>query len=81
MLAQGQPADALPYLERAQKLTPEGNIRAEVRFALARALWSARRTDRQRAVTLANEAKAHWQRLGHTPRLAQTSQWLATHSR
>ncbi len=81
LLAQGKPAEALPFLERAQKLAPEGNIRAELRFALARALWSAKRPDRQRAVTLATEAKDHWQRLNHAPRLAQTTQWLANHSR
>ncbi len=81
MLAQGQPAEALPFLERAQKLTPEGNIRAEVRFALARALWGAKRSERPRAVALATEARDYWQRLGHAPRQEMTSQWLTAHSR
>jgi tetratricopeptide (TPR) repeat protein len=81
LLDQGKPAKALPFLERAQKLTPEGNIRAEVRFSLARALWAAKRSERPRAVTLATEARDYWQRLGHAPRLERTSQWLSSHSR
>ncbi len=81
LLAQGRPAEALPFLERAQKLTPEGNIRADVRFALARALWAAKRSERPRAVSLATEARDYWQRLGHASRLEVTSQWLASHSR
>jgi serine/threonine-protein kinase len=81
LLDQGKAAAALPFLERAQKLTPEGNISAEVRFALARALWAAKRSERPRAVELATEARDYWQRLGHTPRLEKTSQWLSAHSR
>jgi serine/threonine-protein kinase len=81
LLDQGKAAQALPFLERAQKLTPEGNIRAEVRFSLARALWAAKRLERPRAVTLATEARDYWQHLGHAPRLERTSQWLSAHSR
>ena len=81
LLDQGKPAAALPFLERAQKLTPEGNIRAEVRFSLARALWAAKRSERPRAMTLATEARDYWQRLGHVPRLEMTSAWLSAHSR
>jgi tetratricopeptide (TPR) repeat protein len=81
LLDQGKPAAALPFLERAQQLTPEGNIRAEVRFSLARALWAAKRSERPRAMALATEARDYWQQLGHAPRLEMTSQWLSSHSR
>jgi serine/threonine-protein kinase len=79
LLAQGSPAEALAPLERALKLAPEGIIRAEVQFALARALWEAKRPERSRAVELATQARDYWQRIGMGSELTETSQWLAAH--
>jgi serine/threonine-protein kinase len=74
-LAQGRPADAVAALERALALGEE----AEVRFALARALWDSR-ADRPRAVALAEQASAHWERVAHPARRAEVSRWLADHA-
>ncbi|HLM43603.1 MAG TPA: tetratricopeptide repeat protein, partial [Myxococcaceae bacterium] len=71
-LAQGRPAAAVPLLEQALTLAMAG--KAEVRFLLAQSLWGSG-GDKRRAVALATEARAEWQRLGH-PTLAQASQWL-----
>ncbi|HEX5751965.1 MAG TPA: serine/threonine-protein kinase [Archangium sp.] len=80
-LARGRPAEAVSVLERALALAQvHTNARAEVQFSLARALWSLG-SQRPRAHTLASEAREHYQRLGHAPRLARISQWLDTHPR
>jgi serine/threonine-protein kinase len=48
-----------------------------VQFPLARALWESRRTERPRALTLATEARDHWQQVGQSSKQAHISQWLA----
>ena len=79
LLAQRRAAEALPLLERALKLSPEGGILAEVQFPLARALWEARRSERARAVKLATEARAHWQQVNQPSKGGSISEWLAAH--
>ncbi|HYI00391.1 serine/threonine-protein kinase, partial [Hyalangium sp.] len=75
-LDQRRPADALPFLERALKLAPEG-MRAEIQLPLAQALWEARR-DRPRAVELATQAREHWRSQGRKAEAELASQWLET---
>ncbi|HEX8698154.1 MAG TPA: serine/threonine-protein kinase [Myxococcaceae bacterium] len=79
LVAQGRPAEALGPLERAQKLAPEGNIRAEVRFTLGRALWEARSAQRAQAVALVTQARDAWGKLGNPVKQARASEWLAAH--
>ncbi|MFL5343205.1 MAG: tetratricopeptide repeat protein [Hyalangium sp.] len=79
LLAQGKPTEALAPLERAQKLSPKGDIRAEVQFTLARALWEARSAERPHAVELATQARDSWQHLGNLPRVNRSAEWLSTH--
>jgi len=59
-LALGQPDEAVEPLERALRIREKANVggadMAETRFALAEALWDARR-DRKRAVELAKLAR------------------------
>jgi serine/threonine-protein kinase len=76
-LARGRPAEALLPLERAVALA-QGSDLAEVRFALARALWELKR-ELPRARLLATQAQEHWRSLGHTPHLTRLTQWLAEH--
>jgi serine/threonine-protein kinase len=73
-LARGRPAEALIPLERAVALA-QGPDLAEVRFALARALWETKR-DFPRARLLATQAQEYWRTLGHTPNLTRLTQWL-----
>ena len=73
-LARGRPAAAVPWLERALKLSPE-RAGTEIRFMLARALWDSKR-DRSRARTLAADAREEWRRQGHGPRGDEVSRWL-----
>jgi serine/threonine-protein kinase len=80
LLERGKPAEALPLLERALKLSPKGASLAEMQFSLARALWEAKRSERSRAVALATEARDAFQRLGHAPKAAKASKWLAEHT-
>jgi serine/threonine-protein kinase len=80
LLAQGKTAEALVPLEQALKLSPEGFIRADVQFTLARALWEAKSTERSRAVALATQARDFFQRRNMATELAETSKWLATHT-
>ena len=73
--------------------TPSGGARARVkddqssqyahvaRFALARALWESP-AQRPRALTLAREAKAGYQRLGNlASEVAKVDGWLQAHGR
>jgi hypothetical protein len=47
-------------------------------FALARALWASE-AERPRAVALATQARAYYQRLGHGPRRDELSGWPSRH--
>jgi serine/threonine-protein kinase len=76
-LARGKPGEALAPLERAVALA-QGSDLAEVRFALARALWETKR-DAAQALALAAQAEQHWRSLGHAPNLARLSRWRAEH--
>jgi serine/threonine-protein kinase len=70
---------ALVPLERAYRIGqsegPDSPRRAETNFALARALWGARR-DRGRALTLAEEAKATYAKTPTQDKLAEVESWL-----
>jgi eukaryotic-like serine/threonine-protein kinase len=69
--------EAVPVFERALKLRGDQanpNDTAEVSFWLARALWDAK-GDRQRAIALAESARAAYKSLGH----ADVEDWLKTH--
>jgi serine/threonine protein kinase/tetratricopeptide (TPR) repeat protein len=61
LLGTGRAESAIEVLERALDIRtrkdPESELLAETRFALARALWETRRA-RERAISLATEAKA-----------------------
>jgi tetratricopeptide (TPR) repeat protein len=84
-LKRGHPIAAVAPLERALAIEqsagkggPASDL-AQVRFTLAQALWDTH-SDRQRAVTLAREARAVY---ATEPRfnqdLAETDAWLAAH--
>jgi serine/threonine-protein kinase len=79
-LAERRPAEAISTLEQALKLArfPTNN-RAQAQALLAQALWEAGERG-ARARELATQAHAHYQRLGHAPRLATMTRWLATHA-
>jgi serine/threonine-protein kinase len=76
-LARRQPVRAVPLLERALGLhNPDRG--PEVELALAEALWQVGE-DRARARTLAEDARAAYERLGHRPGMEHASRWLADH--
>jgi tetratricopeptide (TPR) repeat protein len=77
-LAQGHPMQALPLLTRALPLA-QGSIKADTQYALARALWQAGR-ERARALQLVSQALAHYQQVGHAPKVAELERWLSTHT-
>lgn len=79
LLTRHQPDKAATPLERALALARVKD-RADVQLSLARALWESKR-DRPRAVALAREAQEFYRRVGHTPKLAESSRWLAEHPR
>ncbi|MBZ4401924.1 tetratricopeptide repeat protein [Myxococcus sp. AS-1-15] len=79
----GRPREALAPLERAvagwDKALPGPGHRTEVRFFLAQALWDSGK-DRERAVRLANEAKAMALTEDPSPRTQPLiDTWLAEH--
>jgi tetratricopeptide (TPR) repeat protein len=76
-LARGRPAEALPLLERARAHV-YAKDESDVAFALARALWDARK-DRPRARSLATQARDQWQQRNNPRKLAEVSRWLRTH--
>jgi tetratricopeptide (TPR) repeat protein len=89
LLGTGDPAGALPLLERATDLAEANAIDAmdlgDCRFDLARAIWDAgppatRVRDRARAVALAEKARVDY---GRAPRLAayraRVDDWLEAH--
>jgi serine/threonine-protein kinase len=82
-LAQGRPDDALPLARRAFEMRVDTEASAtelaDVRFALAKALWETR-TDRGRAVRLARQAADEYREEGTEPEaLADVETWLRRH--
>ncbi|HLM47644.1 MAG TPA: tetratricopeptide repeat protein, partial [Myxococcaceae bacterium] len=74
-LARGQPAQAIPPLEKA--LAMENPFeRAELQFTLARALLASG-GERQRARRLATDALEHYRRIGNSPKGQEVSHWLS----
>jgi len=79
------PGHAITHLERALALREAGTVapaeRAATRFALARALWTAG-SDRERALTLANEARADYVAAGEPGRryVTEIDAWLGDHA-
>jgi eukaryotic-like serine/threonine-protein kinase len=80
----GQPALAIPYLERALRIRevkhPDAYLLGETRFALARAFWESNLA-LDRAITLAEKARSDHD----TSRIAQKQKadidgWLDMHS-
>jgi hypothetical protein len=83
LIGEGSPDSALVPLERALKIREAEEKdpvkRSETRFALARALWEARR-DRGRARTLAEEARAAYAKsAGGNNKSAEVDRWLQVH--
>ncbi|MDY7226445.1 serine/threonine-protein kinase [Hyalangium rubrum] len=76
-LTQHQPTLAVPLLERSHAL---GGVtcRAEVEWALARALWESG-SERARARALALQAQVYYREAGQERKLARVSQWLTAH--
>jgi len=81
-LGEGKSRDALIPLERAFLLRaqhePETSRLAETGFALARALWDAKR-DRNRALSLAERARDKYAKLAERKRLDEVDAWLRDH--
>src|SRR5262249_18466539 len=76
-LALGRPADAIAPLEEALAGEATAEEHAGARFALARALWDARR-DRGRARALATEAEAAYAGPRLEAKRAAVRAWLAS---
>jgi hypothetical protein len=78
-LAENDPGNALASLERAYKIREAHEVdpsrRAETRFALARALWEAKR-DRARARLLAEQAKEGYAKGAVKAKVAEVDGWL-----
>jgi tetratricopeptide (TPR) repeat protein/predicted Ser/Thr protein kinase len=72
----GDTRRAISFLERALRLCKDDQVvGADVRFALAQALWDAR-VDRARARTLAAEARAQYRSVGYEQVAAKVDRWL-----
>src|SRR5262245_19111910 len=88
LIALGRPEEAIEPLERAARLRKAAVAweQGETALALARALWNAGK-DHGRAVTLAEEARAHYRidadRYGSWYRAAlqEIDAWIAGHPR
>ncbi len=78
LTAQAEPEQAIPLLERALRIAEHGHHHtlAEVRFALAEALWYAER-ERSRALELAHLSEQFFAGIGHAERHAEIERWLA----
>lgn len=84
LLDDGQPALAIPYLERALRIReaspPEAEPLGETRFALARALWAAGR-HRDRAMALAERARADYAPIRIADKqTAAVDRWIEEHA-
>jgi hypothetical protein len=51
---------------------------SEIQLTLAEALWQIGQ-DRPRARSLAEQARAAYEHIGHAPGLARATRWLAEH--
>jgi len=73
--ARGRAVEARALLEQALPAA-HGNVRADVRFALARVSWVE--GQHSAALALASEVQAYYQQVGHESRLANLSQWRSS---
>jgi len=80
LLGMGRLSEAVSQLEQARTLLGDepSTYQPEVRFVLARALWTSP-DKRRRALALAREAEAGYQRLGATATASEVGAWLRTH--
>ncbi len=67
----------MPLLERALDLQ-SFESEPEIQLALAEALWRLGDA-RPRARALAEQARAHYEHIGHRPGQEQATRWLAEH--
>jgi serine/threonine-protein kinase len=77
-LAERAAAKAVPPLERALTLA-NAEYTSEIKLTLAEALWQIGAA-RPRARTLAEEARAAYERLRHRPGLERATRWLSDHA-
>jgi len=80
-LARGQPARAIPIVERGLGLEVHDSVTlADARFTLARALWDSGR-DRPRARQLAAQARDIYAKLGagFKKEMGEVEPWIASH--
>ena len=79
-IAEGRSKQAVSDLEQALVTLTDGDVAAEAKFELGRALW-AERPQRRRALALATEARAALAKAPSEARtLKQLDGWLATHA-
>jgi hypothetical protein len=76
-LARGEASRSVSMLERALTLA-DPELKNDVRLTLAEALYRLGQ-DRPRSRTLAGEALADYQRIGHKPGIERATRWLADH--
>ncbi len=76
-LARHTPEEAVPLLERALTLD-NVTLKPVIQLTLAEALWQADK-ERPRALALAGQARAFYERIGHRPGLDRAKRWLAEH--
>jgi eukaryotic-like serine/threonine-protein kinase len=83
LVALARPEEAIAPLERALRLREAGehdpSMIAETRFALARALWDSH-LERNRAVSLAKQARQGCIQAGDATRAAEVDAWFAGHA-
>jgi tetratricopeptide (TPR) repeat protein len=83
----GKGRDAVAVLERALTLSMNSEVhsqvyqveRADLRLALARALWESG-SDSQRALNLARDAADGFERIGDAVTAREADRWVATHA-
>ena len=81
--AMKRPAQAIAPLERALKSSatrPKDPLLAQIRFALADALWDATR-NRKRTLDLAREAREGYRAADDKDALAEVDKWLSVRGR
>jgi tRNA A-37 threonylcarbamoyl transferase component Bud32/tetratricopeptide (TPR) repeat protein len=83
LLGQTRPREAATQLEEAVDLLRDGEsgYAPTARFALARALWSSSPESRPRAMALAREARAGYERFNYEAQdVAKVDAWLREHA-
>jgi tetratricopeptide (TPR) repeat protein len=82
-LAEGDPSRALDPLEKAFSIQeakePERSKRADITFALARALWASGHA-RKRARVLAGDAASEYEKAPAREKALEVQNWLRDHS-